>query len=459
MGKKSTETRRIVLEMLMELQTDLNQKEHILLKNVLNKYDYLDRQDKAFITFLYEGVLRNRIKIDYVINQFAKTKNGKIKPLIKNILRMTVFQIMYMDSVPDSAACNEAVNMAVDRGMASLKGFVNGVSRNVARNKDNISWPDKDNNTNEYLSINYSMPLWIVEYLIKLYDFDKTVVMLEAMSKPADIMIRINEKLSKSELEKLLEELDKAGNSPVKHSYLDYAFTISKVDGMETVPGFMEGLLTVQDVSSQLAVDIAGIKGGDRILDLCSAPGGKTMHAALKTGKGGIVDARDLSEYKLDSIRENAERLNLNNVTVSQADASVFDDSLVNSYDVVIVDAPCSGLGVMGKKSDIRYNVSLKMIEELSLIQRKILSNAVKYVKPGGTLLFLTCTITKEENLDNYKWLSENEGVKPVSFEEMLPEGLKGQGGDKGYLQLLPGVHNCDGFFISKYMTAVSDSI
>lgn len=454
MGKKSTENRRIVLDMLMELDdsnSSNNVKEHVLLSNVLNKYDYFDRQDKAFITFLFEGVLRNRIKLDYIISKYAKTKNGKIKPAIKNILRMGIFQILFMDSVPDSAACNEAVNLSIDRGLSGLKGFVNGVLRNIARNKENLEWPSKDSNLNEYLSVFYSMPKWIVDYLVKLYGQDVTTKMLIKMAEPASIIVRFNENLSIEDRKKWLDELNVNGNSPVQHEYLDYAYYISKTEAMDMVPGFLDGLFTVQDVSSQLAIHLAPIKPGDKVLDLCAAPGGKTMHAALKAGNDGHVDARDISEYKLVSIRENAERLNLTNVSVSQQDATILDESLIGKYDVVIADAPCSGLGVMGKKSDIRYNATKKGIEELSNIQRQILDNAVKYLKPGSLLLYLTCTVTKEENADNRQWLLDNYDLAPISFESSLPSALKGQGGEEGYLQLLPGVHNSDGFYISMY--------
>lgn len=449
MGKKSTENRRIVLDMLMELETDSKAKEHILLSNVLNKYDYMDRQDKAFITYLFEGVVRNRIKLDYVIKSYAKTKNGKIKPVVLNVLRMTVFQILYMDSVPGSAACNEAVNLVIDRGLSGLKGFVNAVSRNIERNKDSIEWPDKTKEFEKYLSVYYSMPEWIVAYLLKLYGPEKTTVMFSKMTESAKVTIRVTDDAS---IETVLNALKDNGHNPVKHQYLSDAFIISKLDGAGNLPGFDEGMFTIQDASSQLAVKLAGIKPGDKVLDLCSAPGGKAVYAAKLTGSTGYVDARDIADYKLDYIKDNADRLNLKNISVKQWDASEYDESIEHAFDVVIVDAPCSGMGVMGRKSDIKYNLSYNTVKELAALQKKILLNAVKYLKKGGTLMYLTCTVTKEENLDNRNWLLDNTELTPVSFEEMLPPELKNQGGSEGYLQLLPGIHQCDGFFISKYM-------
>lgn len=455
MSKKSTENRRIVLEMLMEtdalLKTDIKKdtvKEHVLLTNVLNKYDYLERQDKAFITYLFEGVVRNRIKLDYIIANYAKVK-GKMKPLVRNILRMGIFQIIYMDSVPDSAACNESVNLMIDRGLSGVKGFVNGVVRTVAREKENITWPSKDNKI-YYLSVFYSMPEWIVEYLISNYGEEKAELILKKTVQPAEVTIRLNT-LDDNKADEIINSITQNGNILKKHDYLNMAYKLSKIDSIEYIPAFAKGDFTIQDVSSQLAIYLLPIMEGDSILDLCSAPGGKAAYAALKTGENGHVDARDISEYKLDSILENAQRLSLNNITVGQWDATVLDETIIDKYDFVIVDAPCSGLGVMGKKSDIKYNVTFDSVKELSKLQKRIIDNAVKYVKKGGILVYSTCTLTKEENDENRKYILSKGEFSPFSFEDRLPDALKNQGGADGYLQLLQGVHDCDGFYISIY--------
>lgn len=447
MGKaKVTTTRMMVLDILQEWSQN-PQKLNVLVKDVLDKYDYMDSRDKAFMKRLAEGCAEQKIKLDYVIDCYASTGTKKIKPIIRNILRIGVYQILFMDSVPDSAACNEAVNMACAKGLQGLKGFVNGVLRKIVREKDKIPWPDKRDTVSHY-SIRYSMPEWIVEYCLKEYGEDIMIKMFERMSAVPELTIRLNG----TKTEEIVSALEAGGHEPKQHPYLPYAYTIYHVEGMEQVPGFAEGKFTVQDISSQLAVELAGIGQGDYVMDVCAAPGGKSMHAAEKTGETGMVDARDVIASKIYLMQENAERLKIRNIKMKVQDACEEEESMYEKADVVIADLPCSGLGVMGRKGDIRYQASLDGIRELAALQRKILSVVSKYVKPGGILLYSTCTITKEENLENREWILENTGLLPVSIEEILPEALKGSTGTEGYLQLLPGVHESDGFFIAKFM-------
>ncbi len=449
MSKKTTLSRRIVLEILENTQGS-GEKLGVFLRSVLNKYDYIDPRDKAFIKYLTEGVVSYQIKLDYVIGQFAKVK-GKMKPLIRHILRMGIFQIMYMDSVPDEAACNESVNLAVDRGMGQLRGFVNGVLRNVSRNKDKIKWPGD-------MSVIYSCPKWICDMIVKEYGKEKADTILASTLKPAPINIRLRENLDNKTKEEVINAIKEAGHNPVKHPYLPYAYTLENVPGMENVPGFMEGYITVQDVSSQLLVECAGIKEGDHIIDMCAAPGGKSIHAADKCGSSGHVEARDLTEFKTDLIEENIERMQVTNTSVKVWDGTVEDNKAIESADIVICDLPCSGIGVIGRKNDIKYNISPESVKELASLQRAILDNAVKYLKKGGILMYSTCTITKSENIDNRKYIIEEKGLKPVSIEDSIAKALIEDAPEaaatikEGYLQLLPGLHRCDGFFISKYI-------
>lgn len=451
MEKKSTENRRIALEILMEA-SDESVKLSNILKNSLDKIDYMDRQDKAFISRLVRGCIERRITLDYVVSLYAKTK--KIKPVIKNILRMAIYQILYMDSVKDFAACSEAVNLTKDRGLVGLSSFVNGVLRNIAREKENIKWPDKDKTPREYLSICYSMPLWIVEYVEKMYGMELAERMFDQMNQETDLTIRVSEDLPNSKIEDLIMFIERAGVVARRHQYSRYAYILENVAGVAELPGFNEGLFTVQDISSQMAIRIAGISEGDKVLDMCAAPGGKTMHASIFAGDKGSILARDISQDKIDLIEENARRLGRQNINTQIFDASRFDEESVEKYDVVICDAPCSGLGVMGRKPDIRYNVSQESVKVLAGLQRKILSNAVQYVKKGGTLLFSTCTITKEENFENRQYIIDELGMKPYGFADMVDfldeESI--EQADRGELQLLPGVHDSDGFYISRFI-------
>lgn len=426
---KPTETRKIVLDMLVEMRTG-EVKSNLLLRNVLNKYDYLDNRDKAFIKKLFIGCVQYQIALDSIINKYAKTKNGKIKPVVRDILRMGIYQIIYMDQVPDSAACNESVSLAIMKGLGSLKGFVNGVLRNIARQKEEIV-NSKDP------SIKYSMPEWIVSLLKQQYEDDTVIAILEDSLRDHDVVIRVDERYDAISI---VDRIKSAGIGITKHPMAPMAYELTNVPGLEQVPGFDEGRITVQDVSSQLCVELADIKPGDKVLDVCAAPGGKTMHAACKCGPDGYVDARDLTEYKVDYIQDNADRMKLENVHVKVFDATVLDESAIEKYDVVICDLPCSGLGVMGRKPDIKYNSSLEGIKELATLQRKILDVAYKYVKKGGTLIYSTCTITREEDEDNRDYILKN-----LPFESVKLQG-------KDYIKLLPGVDNCDGFFISRFI-------
>ena len=251
--------------------------------------------------------------------------------------------------------------------------------------------------------------------------------------------------------DKVREELKKEGVSVERGNYLPYALTISHLNYLGKLAAFHQGKFAVQDESSQLAVEVADINEGDFVLDVCAAPGGKTFHAADRLHGTGKVLSRDLTEYKTDLIEENKDRMCYENVEVQQWDALVEDESLLESVDVLLADLPCSGLGIMGRKNDIKYQMTQQQLSELAQLQRDILSVIWKYVKPGGEMIFSTCTLNRGENIENIRWIEENTPMRLVSIEDYLPETLKGRTGSQGYLQLIPGKDSCDGFFISKF--------
>ena len=251
--------------------------------------------------------------------------------------------------------------------------------------------------------------------------------------------------------DKVREELKKEGVSVERGTYLPYALTISHLNYLGKLAAFRQGKFAVQDESSQLAVEVADINEGDFVLDVCAAPGGKTFHAADRLHGTGKVLSRDLTEYKTDLIEENKDRMCYENVEVQQWDALVEDESLLESVDVLLADLPCSGLGIMGRKNDIKYQMTQQQLSELAQLQRNILSVIWKYVKPGGEMIFSTCTLNRGENIENIRWIEENTPMRLVSIEDYLPETLKGRTGSQGYLQLIPGKDSCDGFFISKF--------
>ena len=422
---------------------------HLVIRSVLQKYNYRDSRDKAFLKRLVEGTVERCIQIDYVLDQFSKVPVTKMKPFIRNLLRSSVYQLLFMDSVPDRAVCNEAVKLAGKRGFRQLSGFVNGVLRNIARKKEQIRFPEEEKDLVKALSVKFSMPAWLVEKFLEEQGEEKTRRMLEAFLKTKPVTVRLKEDLSVSEKEKLISGMEKAGCKTEQHPYLPYAYCIEGAEGMASLPGFQEGLFQVQDVSSMLVCECAGIQEGDRILDLCAAPGGKSIHAAQKLKGTGLVVSRDISEEKTALIRENQQRMKIQNMEVSEGDARIFCEKDKEAYDVVLADLPCSGLGIMGKKPDIRYHAEKEGLEDLKALQREILKNAASYVKPGGILLYSTCTINRGENEENAVWLTRQFPFRLESLSPYLPQALKEEGKD-GMLQLLPGVHETDGFFIAR---------
>lgn len=428
----SVNTRELILDILMEV-TEHQGYSHIILRDVLNKYAYLSRQERAFIARISEGTLERMLEMDMILNQFSKTKVKKMKPVIRNILRMSVYQIKYMDSVPDSAICNEAVKLAVRRGLGGLKGFVNGVLRNISRNKDQIRYPLEEKEPEEYLSVTCSVPLWIVQQWTQEYGYDRTKQMCQSFLESAPLSIRTN--LQQTTPQHLKKKLEKEGVSVEENPEFSYAFFISGYDRLDALEAFREGLFSVQDMASMYVAEAADVQPGAYVIDVCAAPGGKSMHLAEKLQGTGMVEARDLTEYKVDLMEENIARCQLKNMKAVQWDATIKDADSVEKADVVIADLPCSGLGVMGRKPDIRYRVTPEDVQALAALQRKILSVVQEYVKPGGTLVYSTCTVTRAENDGNVQWFGEQ--YPEFQFENMR--------------QLYPGEGRHDGFFIAKW--------
>nr|MBQ8253221.1 16S rRNA (cytosine(967)-C(5))-methyltransferase [Lachnospiraceae bacterium] len=304
-----TNTREVILDALLEI-LEKDQYSHLVMQGVLNKYSYLEKQERSFIKRVCEGTVEQKIRIDYVIDQFSKTKAKKMKPLIRTLLRMGTYQILFMDGVPDSAVCNESVKLAGKRGFGTLKGFVNGVLRNISRNKDNISYPDRESDETAYLSVMYSMPEEIIALWQSQYGKEQTEEMLASLLEKRPLTIRIDERLSQEERDGLLREMAEAGIGAAA-TELTYVFALSDVDRVSNIPGYEEGKFVVQDLGSAMVVEMSGIREGDMVIDVCAAPGGKATHAAVKTGETGHVIARDLTEYKVSLIEENTDRLAL----------------------------------------------------------------------------------------------------------------------------------------------------
>lgn len=427
----SVNTRELILGILMEV-TKEGSYSHLVIRSVLDKYQYLEKKERAFITRVSEGTIQYMIELDYIINRFSKVKVNKMKPVIRNILRMSVYQLKYMDSVPDSAVCNEAVKLAKRKGFGSLSGFVNGVLRNISRNLSTITYPDGQKDQIQYLSVRYSMPEWIVRQWINDYGMEQTVSVLQAFLQETPVTIRTNLlKITPEALEKRLKEEGVTAEKMVCADMpeLNYAFMISGFDHLNALASFREGLFYVQDVSSMMVAETVAPKKDSYIIDVCAAPGGKSVHLAEKLGGTGMVEARDLTEYKTDLIRQNIARHQLSNMRAVQMDATVLDEASIGKADVVIADLPCSGLGVMRRKTDIKYKMTLQTEQELVSLQRNMLETVCQYVKAGGTLLYSTCTMDKMENEDNVTWfLKQHPQFELVKMQQIFPQKTYGDG-------------------------------
>ena len=439
--------REMILEILLQIEE--GEHSHIAIRSALSKYQFLPRQERAFITRVCVGTLEYRIQIDYILDSFSKVTVDKMKPPIREILRSAVYQLRYMDSVPDSAVCNEAVKLTQRKGFYNLKPFVNGVLRTIAREMDQVKFPSREENLVRSLSVEYSMPEQLVERWLEAYGEETTEKILKDFLEEKPLTVRCRTYLNSQEA--IVKSLTDQGVKVEPAPYLPYACHISGFDHILALDAFINGKILVQDVSSMLVAEAADPQKGDYVIDVCAAPGGKSLHVGDKMEGFGTVDARDVSQYKVNLIEENIRRTNSINVQAKVQDATIFDQESELLADIVLADVPCSGYGVIGKKPDIKYRVTPQKQEEIVILQRTILDRAANYVKPRGTLIFSTCTIAKEENEENMMWFLQNYPFKLESLDPCLPEELHSETTALGYLQLLPGVHKTDGFFIAKF--------
>ncbi|MDD4504084.1 MAG: 16S rRNA (cytosine(967)-C(5))-methyltransferase RsmB [Clostridiaceae bacterium] len=413
----------------------------------------LGRLDKALITEIANGTLRNLTRIDWVRSQFVK--KNKIEPWIEDIIRCGIYQIIFLDRVPDSAVCNESSELARKYSHEGTVKFVNGVLRNISRSKEKLEYPDKDKDAVKFLSVFYSHPEWIVEKWMKDYGKQFTEELLKANNETPAFTIRCNRlKTSRQELmTMLLEESIECSEG----SYNPEAIYIRGTSAIYDKASFKKGYYQVQDESSMLVAHIMDPKPGEVILDMCSAPGGKTTHIAeLMDNKGEIV-ARDVHKHKLKLVEENCSRLGVNIVRTELYNGMLLYEGSIGKFDKVLLDAPCSGLGIMRRKPDIRWKKEPENFRELAKLQRNMLELASKYVKSGGALIYSTCTINKTENIEVVKdFLSNNQQFHMGSITEQIPEGLVSESTDKGYLELFPNIHGTDGFFIARICKTLS---
>lgn len=405
----------------------------------------IDARDRSFISVLSIGTIERYIELDYIIGCYSKMPVKKLKPYIRNILRMSIYQLKYMNQVPDSAAVNEAVKLAVKKGYGGLRGYVNGVLRNAARTMKDIEYPTS--------SIKYSMPEWLQKHYVAELGYDAYVSMAEYFLNNRDVTIRCTKESGGRD--NLCRMFDEYGIEYSKDTIFDYSLKLTSPGRIYELPGYTEGKFVVQDESSMIPAHIINGLISEctdlvNVIDVCAAPGGKSLQLADMHNGYVHIEARDISADKVSIIRENAARLGICDITANVYDACEYDKECKEKYDFVIADVPCSGLGVLAKKPDIKHNATKENIKELADIQKKIMNVVSSYVRPGGYILYSTCTISVCENENNVKdFLYAHSEFELMNLSAYVPKKLKPCVQNEGYIKVVPGLIDADGFFVA----------
>lgn len=410
--------------------------------------DKLNSQEENLVREIVYGVLENEIYIDYIISKASSIKLKKIHSTMLIILRIGIYQLVFMDKIPSSAAVNESVKLAKRYGHKGSIGFVNGVLRSISRDKDKFMKIDVKDKI-DYISIKYSHPRWIVERWVKEFGEEFTEKLcIENNNKP-ELNIRVN--TLKTNKQDLIKNLQEQGMIVRQSKYSKDSLIIENPTRITETKEFLLGHFIIQDESSTLVGQIIDPKPGSLVVDVCSAPGGKATHIAQIMNNEGRILSRDIHDHKLKLIEENASRLGINIIETAEGDATRKDDSLVNIADYCLVDAPCSGFGLIRRKPEIKWNRKESDINELVNIQYNILNNVKNYLKVGGVLIYSTCTIENDENINLVnRFLKENENFKLVNIEDKINNKENISTLKDGYIQLYPHINGTDGFYIAK---------
>lgn len=406
-----TNERKLAVGILMKIEND-GAYSNLTLTNFFENTD-LNSEGRAFVSALVYGVLDRKITLDYVLSKFIKTALAKTAPFTLNVLRTALYQIMYMDKIPESAAVNEAVKLIKKSKENRNAGFVNAVLRNILREEI----PIPNGNTPADLSIRFSAPLWLVESFIKDYGTDTAISLLEESLKPAPFTLRVN--TLKTDTKSLLESLEGVGVR-AKEGNIENSVILEKGIDIGGSALFKDGFFYVEDEASQTAISALSPKPCERVLDICAAPGGKTFTMASIMQNQGEIVACDLYEHRVGLIKEGAKRLGIDIINTCVNDATVYNETM-GEFDAILCDVPCSGLGVIRRKPDIKYKAS-NDFKELQEIQWSILCNTAKYLKKGGRILYSTCTLRRAENEEVVnRFLKEYNTFKKVTEKTLMP--------------------------------------
>lgn len=446
--KQQLNARELALKVLVDVE-ERESYANLALGAVLDKSG-AGKLDRAFATELVYGTLRVRNTLDWALGRYLRRPLSGLSAPVRNILRLGAYQILFMDRVPDSAAVNESANLARRHGHAGVVKFVNGVLRNLARGKDSLVYPDPAQHPVEHIALRHSHPAWLVRRWLAEFGYAQTVALCEANNRPAPNTVRVN--TLKTDPATLAGQLRSLGVGVQPGRYARDCLQLDGFVSLGDLPPFQQGLFQVQDESSILVGQAVGPEPGARVIDVASAPGGKATHLAQLMQNRGEILALDVHEHKIKLIRENCRRLGVDIVRPLLADARALPGEYAGWADYVLVDAPCSGLGVLRRRPDARWRKSEEQVGQLAQLQAEILHAVARTLKPGGVLVYSTCTITREENLGQVEaFLQAHQDFYAEPLAGLLPGDLDHAGTmDRGYVQILPHIHGLDGFFIAR---------
>jgi 16S rRNA (cytosine967-C5)-methyltransferase len=445
--KKKT-PRAICLEILNRIETSDRHPDR-LLTDSFKRYRHLISLDRAFLTELTYGVLRWRGRLDWVIGQFSKVPVEKIEPEILNSLRLGLYQILFLSRTPSSAAVNESVELAkAFRGRGGA-GFVNAILRSAIRGRESIPYPDPEKDPFLHLSVVHSHPLWLVRKWAEEMDLEETERICDFNNQMPVLTLRAN--TLKMIREDLIERLKGEGLRPSPTLFSDDGIMLEDSPPVSELPFLKEGYYMIQNEASQLVTSILDPKSGERILDACAAPGGKTTHMAQKMGNGGKIYAVDLTRRKLRQLEDLCGRLGVKSVRTVQGDASkplpTFEGK---EFDRILADVPCSGFGTLQRNPDLKWKKREEDIRRLSVLQFSILRNLAGYLKKGGILVYSTCTVFREENEEVVeRFMGEYPEFRLDGMDEVLPAKW-GPFAKDGYFKTFPPRDRMDGFFVAR---------
>jgi 16S rRNA (cytosine967-C5)-methyltransferase len=425
------------------LERVINQKSYsnLVLSSELNSSDLSDK-DKGLVTEIVYGTLRRLKTIDMIIQSFVRDMSVMDSRTL-NIIRIAIYQMEFLDKVPSYAACNEAVELAKEVSEKDSK-LVNGILRNYVK-KDGIMDIEFRNRVDE-IAYKFSFEPWMIRMFIKQYGEKETIKILTGLNYTPKVTVRVNN--LKYDYDQVFEELEALDYEVYEGSVCPEAIAIKGGRSIESNPLFEEGKITVQDESAMLVAPLLEIEDGQTVIDLCSAPGGKTTHISELLNNTGEVLAFDLHEQKLDLIKNTSQRLGITNIKLEQMDATKLNSKLVGLSDRVLIDVPCSGIGIIKKKPEIKWTKKRNDLKDLVEIQRQIMDNAWEYLRIGGIMLYSTCTLNKEENEQNIEWfLNKHKDAEIVKV--FIGKGENFEYDKLGTLTILPN-EDMDGFFIAK---------